>query len=197
MRAMPTTIRAVISDVDGTLVTGDKTLSGRTRAAVAKLRARGIGFTIMSSRPPRGLGMLLAPLRLTTPFAACNGGIIAAPDLSVIAEHDVPGRIARRAIAQIERDNIESWVFAGVDWLVKEDRAPLVDVGLSAHDAAAAYEATLRHFYGGGELNSRQPLFDVTLLGIGEDGHTASLFPNQSSLDARERWVLEVKSPTG
>ena len=74
---------------------------------------------------------------------------------------------------------------------------PIPTVGLSAHDAAAAYEATLRHFYGGGELNSRQPLFDVTLLGIGEDGHTASLFPNQSSLDARERWVLEVKSPTG
>jgi Cof subfamily protein (haloacid dehalogenase superfamily) len=127
MRAMPTTIRAVISDVDGTLVTGDKTLSGRARAAVAELRARGIGFTIMSSRPPRGLGMLLAPLQLTTPFAACNGGIIAAPDLSVIAEHDVPGRIARRAIAQMERDTIESWVFAGVDWLVKEDRAPLVE----------------------------------------------------------------------
>lgn len=127
MRAMPTTIRAVISDVDGTLVTGDKTQSGRARAAVAELRARGIGFTIMSSRPPRGLGMLLAPLRLTTPFAACNGGIIAAPDLSVIAEHDVPGRIARRAIAQMDCDNIESWVFAGADWLVKEDRAPLVE----------------------------------------------------------------------
>jgi 6-phosphogluconolactonase len=74
---------------------------------------------------------------------------------------------------------------------------PIPTVGLSAHDAAAAYEATLRHFYGGGQLNPRRPLFDITLLGIGEDGHTASLFPNQSSLDERERWVLEVKSPTG
>jgi Cof subfamily protein (haloacid dehalogenase superfamily) len=128
MRVMPTTIRAVISDVDGTLVTTDKTLSGRAQAAVAELRARGIGFTIISSRPPRGLGMLLAPLRLTTPFAACNGGIITAPDLSVIAEHDIPSRIARRAIAQMERDNIESWVFAGEHWLVKEDHGPLVEL---------------------------------------------------------------------
>jgi hydroxymethylpyrimidine pyrophosphatase-like HAD family hydrolase len=72
MRVMSTTIRAVISDVDGTLVTTDKTLSGRAQAAVAELRARGIGFTIISSRPPRGLGMLLAPLRLTTPFAASS-----------------------------------------------------------------------------------------------------------------------------
>jgi Cof subfamily protein (haloacid dehalogenase superfamily) len=127
MRRMPSSIRAVVSDVDGTLVTTDKILTGRAQAAVAELRARGINFTITSSRPPRGLGMLLAPLRLTIPFAACNGGIIAAPDLSVIAEHDIPDRIARRAIAQLESDNIESWVFAGEDWLVKEDRAPLVE----------------------------------------------------------------------
>jgi 6-phosphogluconolactonase/glucosamine-6-phosphate isomerase/deaminase len=64
-------------------------------------------------------------------------------------------------------------------------------------DAAAAYEATLRHFYGGGQLNSRRALFDITLLGIGEDGHTASLFPNQSSLDERRRWVLDLKGPKG
>ena len=127
MRAVPTSIRAVISDVDGTLVTTDKTLTGRAQAAVAELHARGIAFSIISSRPPRGLSMLLAPLRLTSPFAACNGGIIAAPDLSVIVEHDIPGRIARRAIAQLERDNIDSWVFAGTDWLVKEDRVALVD----------------------------------------------------------------------
>ena len=74
---------------------------------------------------------------------------------------------------------------------------PIPTVGLSARDAAAAYEATLRHFYGGGQLNSRRALFDITLLGIGEDGHTASLFPNQSSLDERRRWVLDVKGPKG
>jgi len=127
MRAGPGSIRAVVSDVDGTLVTSQKSLSGRAQAAVAELRARGIAFSIISSRPPRGLGMLLAPLRLTTAFAACNGGIIAAPDLTVIAEHDIPGRIARRTIAQMEGDNIESWVFAEGDWLVKDDRTPLVE----------------------------------------------------------------------
>ena len=45
---------AVISDVDGTLVTGDKVLTPRAVAAVAKLRTHGIGFSIISSRPPRG-----------------------------------------------------------------------------------------------------------------------------------------------
>jgi alkanesulfonate monooxygenase SsuD/methylene tetrahydromethanopterin reductase-like flavin-dependent oxidoreductase (luciferase family) len=41
----------------------------------------------------------------------------------------------------------------------------------------------------------RRPLFNVTLLGIGEDGHAASLFPGQISLSERTRWVLDVKSP--
>jgi len=40
---------------------------------------------------------------------------------------------------------------------------PIPTVGLSAREAAAAYEATLRHFYGGEQLNSWRPLFDLTL----------------------------------
>jgi len=51
-------ISLVISDVDGTLVTSDKILTERTCAAVAKLDAAGIGFSVVSSRPPFGLRML-------------------------------------------------------------------------------------------------------------------------------------------
>ena len=78
---------AVISDVDGTLVTDDKMLTARAQAAVAQLRANGIIFSIISSRPPRGLRMLLKPLGITTPVGGFNGGVLATPDLAVIAEH--------------------------------------------------------------------------------------------------------------
>jgi hydroxymethylpyrimidine pyrophosphatase-like HAD family hydrolase len=65
IRALPFKCSAVISDVDGTLVTDDKRLTSRTQAAAAELRASGIIFSITSARPPRGLRMLLGPLGLS------------------------------------------------------------------------------------------------------------------------------------
>jgi 6-phosphogluconolactonase len=64
--------------------------------------------------------------------------------------------------------------------------------GLSPEQAAAAYEATLKRFYGADRLAPGRPLFDVTLLGIGENGHTASLLPGQPALQETRRWAAAV-----
>lgn len=69
-------ISAVVSDVDGTLVTDDKILTARTEAAVADLHAHGIVFAIASSRPPRGLLTVRDRLKVTTPMAGFNGGVL-------------------------------------------------------------------------------------------------------------------------
>jgi 6-phosphogluconolactonase len=57
---------------------------------------------------------------------------------------------------------------------------------------AAAYEKTLQDFYGSDRLAANRALFAATLLGIGDNGHTASLFPGSPALTERKRWAVGV-----
>jgi 6-phosphogluconolactonase len=76
--------------------------------------------------------------------------------------------------------------------------APLVNIHPMAtnatdpDEAAHRYETELKSFYGADSLDPTRPLFDVVLMGVGPDGHTASLFPDYPALAETERWVVGV-----
>jgi len=125
-RPLPFKCSAVVSDVDGTLVTDDKRLTERTRAAAAELRASGIIFSIISARPPRGLRMLLDPLGITTPLSGFNGGVITTPELSPITEHLLSPDAARCAVSLLDTQDVQVWVFSGQNWLVRDSDGPYV-----------------------------------------------------------------------
>ena len=121
-------IALVISDVDGTLVTTDKRLTPATVAAVGRLRAAGIGFSIASARPPVGLRSLVAELGLDLPMGAFNGASVVRPDLSPLAERTIPEPSARAALDLMRAEGLDVWVFAAGAWCLRDPQGAYTDL---------------------------------------------------------------------
>jgi Cof subfamily protein (haloacid dehalogenase superfamily) len=117
-------IRMVIADVDGTLVTQEKVLTKRAAQAVLSLHEAGIQFSITSGRPPRGMAMLIDPLKLTQPLAAFNGGVLIKPDLkTVVDQRFLPAGVPEKVIEAIENHGLDVWLYTDTEWFVRDPDA--------------------------------------------------------------------------
>ena len=114
-----TSIKLVVSDVDGTLVTNDKILTDAAKDAVRRLKQAGIGFTIVSSRPTIGMHFLIEPLALTLPFGSFNGSSIVDPALRPIEQHVISAATAQRSLDVLNEFGVESWLFTNDQWLTR------------------------------------------------------------------------------
>jgi Cof subfamily protein (haloacid dehalogenase superfamily) len=114
-----TRIALVVSDVDGTLLTKDKTLTEGTRRAVRRLEERGVGFTLTSSRPTIGMRFLIEPLGITLPIGAFNGSSIVDAQLNPIEQHLIPVAAAQRSIEVLNEYGVDIWLFTNEQWLAR------------------------------------------------------------------------------
>ena len=114
-----TRIALVVSDVDGTLLTKDKTLTDSAKRAVRRLHDAGIGFTITSSRPTVGMRFLIAPLAITLPVGSFNGSSIVDPQLNPIEQHLIPAAAAGRSLEVLNEFGVDIWLFTNEQWLAR------------------------------------------------------------------------------
>ncbi|MCP1243294.1 Cof-type HAD-IIB family hydrolase [Acetobacter lambici] len=119
-------IRLVVSDMDGTLLTPDKQITAQSVAAAQTLRAAGIPLCLVSSRPPGGMEMYFGQLGLNTPYGALNGGTLFNPDRTIRSSLALDPQTVLDALNLLEAQQVDTWLFRGHEWLVRNAQAPLV-----------------------------------------------------------------------
>jgi len=186
-------IRLVLSDVDGTLVRPDKSLSERSIAAVQELHAAGIAFAVTSGRPPRGMSMLVEPLALESPIAAFNGGLIVEPDLTVVEDRVVPDGLVSRAVELMGSFELSAWLYRGPEWLVVDPDGPHV-----AHEAQTVqFEPTVVESFDGLESGIAK------IVGVSDDHDAVAAaataahdeFGDRVSASRSQPYYLDVTHP--
>src|SRR3984957_6946067 len=118
-------ISILLADVDGTLVDSQKRITARAKAAIQKLDEAGIKFAVTSGRPPRGMKMIGEQVKLSTPIAAFNGGMLVEPDtMKVLTQQTLDAETAQAVIERIGKFGLDVWVYAGVDWYLHDLNSP-------------------------------------------------------------------------
>lgn len=125
-RPPPQPLRWVVSDVDGTIVNHNKEVTAPSIAAAQRLRQRGIGLTIASSRPPWGMRHVADALAITGPIAGFNGAVIVDQAGAVLHEARIPRNATQAALAMLADEGVSAWVFTSSHWFILDPDGPHV-----------------------------------------------------------------------
>lgn len=186
-------IRLVVADVDGTLLTPDKVLTPRARAAVHAIIEAGIAFTITSGRPPLGMKRLIDALALKHPISAFNGGLFVQPDLSVMCARRIAVEVVPPVIDTLTSGGLDVWVYTDTDWRVRSRHGLHVD----REAWTVKFPPTV--------VPAFSDAFDrvIKIVGVSDDaetmarcaGHVQRTFAQQVSAALSQPYYLDVTHP--
>lgn len=120
-------IQFLLSDIDGTLLRPDHSLSQANIDAVSRLRAAGVLFTVASSRPPRAMRQQIEALGIDLPTVGFNGGNIVNADGSLLLAHRIDEDAARTTLNLFARHDVAVWVFADDQWFLIDPAGDYVE----------------------------------------------------------------------
>lgn len=119
-------VRLVVSDIDGTLITPEREITPAAHKAADDLGHAGIRLSLVSSRAPRGMMQYVRALRISTPIAGLNGGLICNADGTIRERLSLAPEAVHRAVEFLIAHDVEPWLFIGHDWLVRKMDTPQV-----------------------------------------------------------------------
>lgn len=125
-------ITLMLSDMDGTLLLPDHTLSPGVIAAVARLRKAGVHFSLASARPPLAMRKQVQQLGIDVPTLAFNGGNLCDVDGTVLQRHCVQPDAVHTALRLFAKHPVTVWVFADDHWLARDRSGAYFDTELQA-----------------------------------------------------------------
>jgi len=146
-KPVPEGIRLVVSDVDGTLVDGHKQLTPGVITAVGRLKAAGIGFTVISARPRSGIMPIADALDLDVPMGAFNGGIVFRRDGAVLAHETIDPKVVKGVFDLAKDAPVDRWLFADDRWFATSDQGTHVEHERIASNSEPVLTDDFTHLY--------------------------------------------------
>ncbi|HEY3890103.1 MAG TPA: HAD family hydrolase [Caulobacteraceae bacterium] len=186
-------IGLLVSDIDGTLVLPDKSLTPAALAAGRRLDAAGVGLTLVSSRPARGMAALVKALTLKAPFAAFNGGSLVAPDGTLISAKRLSPEAAGKAIDLFQSRGVMVWAFADDNWYLTDASGP--DVQRERH--TVGFDPTLVADFQGviDRLDKLVGVSDQPDLLADVEAEAQGLLSGQANARRSQTYYLDVTNP--
>ena len=187
-------IRLVVSDVDGTLVDKHKEVTPGVAAAVARLRAAEIGFTIISARPRSGMMPIAERLEIDAPMGAFNGGIVFRRDGTVLRHDRIERAVVEGVFAALADAAVDTWVFADDRWYASTDVGKHVDSERRASNQEPVVRADFTDLFDRADKLTFVSDDPDLLLALADK---AKAFATRATIVQSQTYYLDVTAPSG